>query len=161
MKRVIITVLSLGLLGALIGCTASSGRVITGIVADVDGNPIPGAIVTTDPPTSSIATDKSGRYMIKAVPEKEYTLKATKMGYVSYPTKITVRGLDFVQGDIQLTPEDMVPAAPAAVYVEPQSAAGTVVTAPAAVEAGAAETNKTAPEPAKAEEKSSKAWWEK
>lgn len=152
MKKVLCLVIGLVFLMAVTGC-ASSLRVITGVVADVDGNPIGGVLVTTDPPTASVYTDESGRYMIKAYKDSEYTLRASKMGYVATPIKISAKGVDFVQGDIRITPEEMM----VPVYQEPaveavESGGGAKAVVP---EAGA----KT--EAAGAEKSADKAWWEK
>jgi hypothetical protein len=157
MKKLMGIVFGLGMVGLLAGCggASSAHHVIYGVVADVDANPVSGVIVTTIPPTSAVSTDKDGRYMIKAVEEGAYTLKASKLGYVAAPAKITARGADFIQGDIRLIPEEMLPA-PAPVYVEPAPAAETSAGAtPAASGEG------TASEAPAAEEKSGKAWWEK
>ena len=151
MKKLIGIALSFGMIGLLTGCAgiSSTNRVIIGVVADVDTNPVAGAGVTTTPPTWSVSTDKSGRYIIKGVKEGVYTLRASKLGYAPTEVKITVHGPEFVQGDIQLIPQEMIPV-PAPVYVEPAPAAA--VPAPSAGQA--------ASEAPAAVEKSGKAWWE-
>ena len=152
MKKFVGMVLGVAIVALASGCASSvsGSHVIYGVVADVDSNPVPGAIVTSDPPSASVSTDKDGRYMIKGVKAGEYTLRASKMGYVSTPAKIAVRSLDFVQADIRLVPEEMIPSASPQVYVEPPAA-------PQAEPAPAAEQ----PQAGEEKENSGKAWWEK
>ncbi|MBI5789169.1 MAG: carboxypeptidase regulatory-like domain-containing protein [Candidatus Schekmanbacteria bacterium] len=174
MRKIVSAVLGVGIFSLLTGCTAvtsPANRVIIGTVSDVDGKPVAGAIVTTSPISSSVSTDKEGRYMIKSLQEGEYTLHANKLGYVSQPTRVKVRGVEFVQGDVQIIPEELMPASSPAyavpTYVEPAPEVETQPVQPASSpKEKAPEGKKDLPTSGASSglgEKSagSKAWWEK
>lgn len=67
------------------------------------GEGIPGAAVSTIPPTSTVATDNNGYYKIKNVSPGMYKIKAEKNGFVS--SEVTVKVVDQdVTADIGLSP---------------------------------------------------------
>ncbi|MCP4536361.1 MAG: hypothetical protein GY832_04370 [Chloroflexi bacterium] len=77
--------------------------VISGVIIDAStGLPISGANVTTDPPTASITTDAEGKFLISDVPPGHHTIVATKHGYVSQDTKITIAASETATANFNL-----------------------------------------------------------
>lgn len=67
------------------------GGSIAGIVTDAsNGQPIAGASVTTQPPTSSVTTNAQGGYSIPGIPGGTYTVTATRSGYASNSATVGV-----------------------------------------------------------------------
>ncbi len=133
------------------GCLTTSplANSIIGKVTDQNGNAIEGAIVTTNPASSSVLTDKDGNYTIRKLSSKEYTVSVTKTGYAEGYTKVRVGGLDYpTQGDIQVLPESIV--VEEAIIVE-SAPSSEKKRAKGAVEVEAEETTT----------KKKKKWWEK
>ena len=65
---------------------------IEGQVLDAGTNdPIGGAGITTNPPTSSLLTDGEGRFQLGNLPEGNYTVTARRNGYRSSSTTVSVR----------------------------------------------------------------------
>ncbi len=123
-------------------------RDISGKVTDDQNRPLSGAIVTTEPSTSSVSTDELGNYRIGGLPGGTYTIRATLMGYVGYPVRIEVRGFEPTRADLKLIPESLAPALPA--YTAPEAPKSTNESSVTPSD------NKTA-----SEEKEGKKWWEK
>jgi hypothetical protein len=128
-----------------VGCVTTQGKVILGAVMDNNNRPISGAMVTTDPPTSSVATDNLGRYLLRLEKEGTYSVRADMLGYVCEPITVRVKGKDITQADIKLLPEGMVPVSKTAKPIP-------VVKEPAPTPK---ETPAPTPKPAK-----KKKWWE-
>jgi TolB protein len=87
---------------------------ISGIVFTPDGKtPVAGASVTTNPPTSAIATDTNGEFAISKVTVGNYTVTASKTGYEPTSVAIAVGSGGTVQAVIFLsTSSSNVPSAP-------------------------------------------------
>lgn len=65
--------------------------VIQGIITDgLTGQPLTGAAVYTEPSTSSVVTDNTGKYIINDVLAGKYKVTVTKNGYTSASVSITV-----------------------------------------------------------------------
>ncbi len=94
------------------GCAKEEGTVdpvvstngtISGRVTSLNtGTPLIQAIVTTNPATASVTTDIFGYYLIENVKPGAYTVSASKVGYDSLSTKITVAANVTSPADIQL-----------------------------------------------------------
>ncbi|MFB6356923.1 MAG: carboxypeptidase-like regulatory domain-containing protein [bacterium] len=97
-KRLIlvVSILSAGLM--LQGCLTGT---IKGQVIDQNDRPVPGAIVTTSPPSHSVRTTENG-YRLQNVPQGEYTVKAEKPGFYSGSTTIQVQWNETTAADIQI-----------------------------------------------------------
>jgi hypothetical protein len=141
-------VLKLGvvLIAFFAGCATTQGRVIMGVVMDNNNRPIGGAIVTTDPPTSSVATDNLGRYLLRLEKVGIYSVQANILGYVSDPVTVEVKSKDITQADLKLLPEGMAPASK------------TIQPVPVVNEGAKKDTSASSEEP---ENKPKKKWWEK
>lgn len=72
---------------------SGKGRII-GRVADIDGNPVAGATITTSPATVSVTTDAQGRYRIVPIDMEFYQVMAAKAGYVPDTTTGDLRFTD-------------------------------------------------------------------
>lgn len=133
------------------GCaTYSSTKIITGKVTDYQSKPVAGAIVSTVPPSASVSTDNDGRYFIKTSTDGEYTLKINKTGYVAPIVKVYVHGVELIQGDVQIIPEEMAPAS----LLNPVEPKAKQETAAPAAESDAKKAKKEEP-------KKEKPWWER
>ena len=76
---------------------------ITGKVLDKTSNSaLSGAVITTNPTTSSVTTDANGNYTIPDVSAGQYTVTAAKDGYGSSFVTVTVTEGNTVNADIQL-----------------------------------------------------------
>lgn len=82
---------------ALLGCEndllepVSQGS-IEGQVLDAETNqPLPGAGITTTPPTSSLISDNEGRFQLERVAAGNYTITARLHGYDTNATTVSVR----------------------------------------------------------------------
>jgi hypothetical protein len=111
MKNKLVDVLLLGVISAVfcIGCATTQGKIVMGVVMDNNNRPIGGALVTTDPPTSSVATDNLGRYLLRIEKKGIYSIRADILGYVADPVTVEVKGNDITQADIKLLPEGIAP----------------------------------------------------
>ena len=92
------------------GCVATSmlANSIEGRITDHNGNPIKGAIITTAPSSSSVSTDADGKYIIRKLKSREYSISVFKTGYAEETVTVLVGGLDYpTRGDIQILPESM------------------------------------------------------
>lgn len=65
-------------------------NILTGIVRDSLGHPIPGATVKLTPGRFAVATDKNGLFAFKDVPTGSYTLSITSVGFQSLQMDIEV-----------------------------------------------------------------------
>ena len=98
----------------MVGCKTDIGTVdpvvstngtISGRITSLNtGTPLIQAIVTTNPATASVTTDIFGYYLIENVKPGSYTVSASKVGYDSLSTKITVSANVNSPADIQLKP---------------------------------------------------------
>lgn len=70
--------------------TAPLGAISGRVVDEISGEPIAGATVSTDPPTSTVITDSSGSYTISDVKEGSYTVKISKSGYLEGTVDVSV-----------------------------------------------------------------------
>ncbi len=126
-----------------IACATSQTKVILGAVMDNNNKPIGGAIVSTDPPTSTVATDNLGRYTLRLDKEGTYSVRADILGYLSEPVTVEVKGDDLTWADIKILPESMAP-----------------VVEPLPVVKETTSTNETSTDSA-TEGQTDKKWWEK
>jgi len=78
-------------------------RTLTGLVVDNSGQPVKQAIVTTDPPTSTLLTDDLGKFLITSLPEGVYTVQTAKQGFAINSSIIAIKGLGPFHVDVQLT----------------------------------------------------------
>ncbi len=131
------------------GCAAGQTGVLWGTVIDNNNRPISGAMITTDPPSSSVATDNLGRYLLRLEKVGTYSVTAEMLGYVSEPTLVQTKHGDMTQADIKLLPEGIAPVSTVVVpVVKPEPTA-------------AAATTEEKPSAAAAEPAPKKKWWEK
>src|SRR5512140_415647 len=64
---------------------------ITGAVYAVDGKtPLAGASIATNPPTSSLLTDKTGSFLIADIPTGSYAVSVSLTGYKKSTVSIAV-----------------------------------------------------------------------
>lgn len=72
---------------------AQGTSVVTGIVRDVSGRPLPGAAVVIDPDNSPIATqtDRDGRFRIERVSSGTHRLRVSWIGYVPDDRLVDIR----------------------------------------------------------------------
>lgn len=73
---------SLFLLLLTVGCLQNKGE-ITGQIFDTQNNPVPGAVVVTEPSGYTATTDADGMYTINDVPVGDYTVKVTSGSYAA------------------------------------------------------------------------------
>src|SRR5690606_36539888 len=84
-KKQILLVL-LVLLAGNVALFAQEGRVISGIVKDGDGSPVPGATITVKGTPQTVITDESGRYTV-TLTGKNNTLIVSSVGFTSREVK--------------------------------------------------------------------------
>ncbi len=83
--------------------TPATYGTISGVVYAPDGKtPVGGASITTNPPTSAIATDPSGAFVISDVTVGKYTVTASKAGYSQTSVSVEVTSRKTVQAVIFL-----------------------------------------------------------
>ncbi|HRK74128.1 MAG TPA: carboxypeptidase-like regulatory domain-containing protein, partial [Rhodothermales bacterium] len=70
---------------------AQSGKVAGNVTDASSGAPLPGATVRLEPTRLGTATDNAGRYVVSRVPDGEYTLSVTFIGYRNFKRAVTVR----------------------------------------------------------------------
>lgn len=75
-------------------------------------NPIASATIKTIPEISTILSDQLGNFSFNNVAPGVYTVTASKSGYISNSTIITVSSNNTATANIQLTPEPVIPTAP-------------------------------------------------
>jgi sugar lactone lactonase YvrE len=79
-------------------------RVIEGVVEnELTLKPLEGVTITTDPPTSSVVTSADGRYRIEDPDPDEYSISASKTGFIGKSVPVTVAS-GTVLADITLAP---------------------------------------------------------
>ncbi|MCH8837412.1 MAG: carboxypeptidase regulatory-like domain-containing protein [Candidatus Marinimicrobia bacterium] len=79
---------------------------ISGTILDASSSqPISGAMVTTDPITSSKTTDSEGAYTMDGVKPGTFTVQASKTDYQTNTTIVNVVVGEAASADIQLTPQ--------------------------------------------------------
>ncbi len=147
-------VLLLGVAAAVFasGCATGQTGVIWGSVIDNNNRAISGAMVTTDPPSSSVSTDNLGRYILRLEKAGTYSVTAMMLGYVSEPTLVQTQKGDVTQADLKLLPEGMAPVSRIVVPMlkeDPPAAAAVTTT-----------TTEESPEVTTKPPKKKK-WWEK
>lgn len=82
---------SLGLLLAAVPIAAQQTGIVTGVVTDErTGQPITGATVQVVDADLGALTNVDGRYMLRAVPTGEQTLRVTQLGYATVEQTTTV-----------------------------------------------------------------------
>jgi len=64
------------------------GRMLTGTIKDMSGNPIEGATVKVG--DKETTTDEDGKFFIDGLEEKEYDVKITKSGYDTYTDTVNL-----------------------------------------------------------------------
>jgi hypothetical protein len=76
---------------------------ISGKVTDIDnGSAIPGAIVITIPPTSSVTTNDKGNYTVSSVPPATYTVVSSKGKFPPCSTSVRVTAGNTTEADIAM-----------------------------------------------------------
>ncbi|MHB2154053.1 carboxypeptidase-like regulatory domain-containing protein [Calditrichota bacterium GD2] len=76
---------------------------ISGTVMNKAGDAaVPAAIVTTEPPTSSVSTDNQGKYTIEEVDPGDYIVQAVKDGFDPGNVNVTVKAGKTVTADIRM-----------------------------------------------------------
>lgn len=68
------------------------GNVFGEVLERDDNTPIDQATVSTNPPTSTVFTDVSGRFVFDNIPEGTYSLRAEKDGFLTQVATVTVFG---------------------------------------------------------------------
>ncbi len=77
---------------------------ISGRITDtVNGNPIAGATVMTQPATASTTTDAQGRYTLSDVPPASYIVSASKAGYQGNSVQVAVTAGNTATANIALS----------------------------------------------------------
>jgi len=78
---------------------------INGTISDATtSQPISGVMITTNPVTSSKTTDSEGNFLIEGVEPSTYTIQASKNGYKTNSTTVSVVAGEESSADIQLSP---------------------------------------------------------
>lgn len=85
-------------------------RTLTGLVVDTSGKPVKQAMVSTDPPTSTIMTDELGKFLITSLSEGVYTIQIFKQGFAINSAVIAIKGVGPFHADVQLTKRAVSPA---------------------------------------------------
>ncbi len=104
----IIGLMSILCFGLLAGCakeeapTAPAGAISGKVVDERSDEPIAGATVSTDPPTSTVTTDSLGNYTISDVKAGAYTVKASKSGYGEGSVEVSVVSGGTAEADVRL-----------------------------------------------------------
>ncbi|MHB2154055.1 LamG-like jellyroll fold domain-containing protein [Calditrichota bacterium GD2] len=76
---------------------------ISGTVMNKAGDAaVPAAIITTEPPTSSVSTDNDGKYTIEEVDPGDYIVQAVKDGFDPGNVNVTVKAGKTVTADIRM-----------------------------------------------------------
>lgn len=109
-KRVILTIVSLGVIGIFISCLSEPEAPI--VIGDIAGTvldaetflAIPGVTISTDPATSTVTSGSDGKFGLNDLAEGDYTLTAARTGYNSTSSAISVIADRVVNADIQLDP---------------------------------------------------------
>ena len=105
MNRSYLSTLLFLLPSSLVGCNSETSKqeIISGRVINAsDSSPIVGAIVSTDPPTSSVITNADGNYSISNVLSGIYIVTATKAGYMGATIKVSVTAGKTTTADLSL-----------------------------------------------------------
>jgi hypothetical protein len=76
--------------GSAIAWQRTSGRVVEGIVTDVQGARLPGAMVQLYGTGFGAPTDKDGRFRIAGVPAREYQVLVRALGFMRVERAITL-----------------------------------------------------------------------
>ncbi len=119
MSRRLLSLAALLLIIVIVGCSdetapaPTSGAIIGKVLLGKQLLPVVGALVTTQPPTSSVLTDSAGEFRFPSVANGNYYLTAQRTGFGSGNTTISVRGGETTNATILLegsTPlEDLPP----------------------------------------------------
>jgi len=84
---------------------AETTGTINGTISDATtSQPISGAMITTNPVTSSKTTDSEGNFLIEGIEPGTYTIQASKDGYKTNSTTVSVVAGEESSADIQLAP---------------------------------------------------------
>lgn len=86
----------------LITSTATNGT-ITGKITDNNNNPIVGASISTQPPTTVAQSNNQGNYTIANVVPGNYLVNASKSGYTGSELSVVVNSGGTVTANLQLT----------------------------------------------------------
>lgn len=98
MSRRMFSLAALLLVVVIVGCSdetapgPTSGAIVGKVLSGKELNPVVGAVVTTQPPTSSVLTDSVGQFRFPSVANGNYYLTARRTGFGSGNTTISVRG---------------------------------------------------------------------
>ena len=76
---------------------------LRGTVSDIDGRIIPGAIVRVTGTRFATLVDSSGRYRINAIPNGQYMVRISSLGYAVDTTSVRIDGGDALH-DVRLKP---------------------------------------------------------
>lgn len=80
-----------------------TGEVRGKIFDSMDGSAVPLAVVSSQPPTSSVTVGDNGTYSIEDVAPGEYTIMVESHGYTKGSAKVSVQTGRVTTADIQLT----------------------------------------------------------
>ncbi|MBL7999153.1 MAG: hypothetical protein JNL32_11000, partial [Candidatus Kapabacteria bacterium] len=86
--------------------------IIKGVVKDINGGRVRGAIVNTLPPTSSVTTDSIGEYIISDVKDGDYTVTGSHPDYGNTTIPIRMTSGKIIQGDMILPLKNLPPSTP-------------------------------------------------
>jgi TolB protein len=87
---------------------------IEGIVRNAETNdPVAGAAVSTNPPTSVIVTGNDGRFFLRDIEVGTYSISIKKTGYLNANVSVSVREGQATEANIFLEPRDENSSAPA------------------------------------------------
>ncbi|UYQ94813.1 SusC/RagA family TonB-linked outer membrane protein [Chitinophaga horti] len=78
---------------SLVAQAARSPQAITGTVTDERAAPVAGASVTLTPGKARATTNEKGIFLLKDIPEGDYLLEITFLGYETVRRQVTVNGL--------------------------------------------------------------------
>ena len=86
---------------------------VFGEVLETEDNVAIGQVtVSTNPPTSSVITDATGRFVLEGIPEGTYSLRAEASGYLTEVTSVAVFGDQVANVIVRLEPDTLENAPP-------------------------------------------------
>jgi hypothetical protein len=87
----------------------TNGSIAGNVTDGSNNNPISGAIITTQPQTSTVTSDASGNYAIDNVSPGPYTVTASKSGYNDDSVTVTIQAGSMEVANIQLSKAGTIP----------------------------------------------------
>ncbi|OUX35186.1 MAG: hypothetical protein CBE24_00310, partial [bacterium TMED264] len=86
--------------------SAVFGRSISGTVSDSsNGSPLVGANIMLKGTSHGAATNADGRYSIDKIPDGEYVISASYMGFKSFEKNVSIQNQDNFSINIMMIPE--------------------------------------------------------